>query len=141
MRTVNDCTLVPALKTRWPFDTGESLYDRRIVDIDIRCAQRGNRKSRILLLMRPSECDRSIVIRIGRKLQRRFGFGGTRTNFFFGFRSLGGRNNGNTRFDNASFFSRDFGNCFAQPFFVIEIDGRDHRNIRLDGVRSIESAT
>ena len=56
-------------------------------------------------------------------------------------RSLRRTNNGNTWLDNSSFFGGDFGKRFAQPFFVIEINWRDHRNSRLDGVRSIESAT
>src|SRR4029077_6851409 len=129
MRAVDDYAFVPSLKTRWPFDTAKAPRDRRAVDSDLRCTKRGNRKSRILFLMRSSERNWGLSIRFGHDFQRRSAFGGTRSNFLFGLRSLRDRNNGNAWFDNSSFFNRDFRNCFTQPFFVIQIDWRDHRNL------------
>ena len=129
MRAIDDCAFVPSLETRRPIDGLKSPCNRRIVDIDFHCAKRGNCKSRIFFLMRPGECDGGYIIRISYEFQRRLAFDGTRPNHFFGLWPLRGRNNRNTWFDNASFFSGDFGKCFAQPFFVIEVDWRDHRNI------------
>src|SRR5437867_579535 len=91
--------------------------------------------------MRPGECDWSLIVRFSHEFQRRFAFGSARANLFFGLWSLRRTNNWNLWFDDSSFFSCDFRNCFAQPLFVIEINWRNHGNIRLNGVRSIEAAT
>jgi len=100
------------------------------VDMAKRLAEQavGCEKPVKLIITLPSP-EHAPVIRLGDESYRRFALSCARENNLFGFRSLRGRNNGNSWLDNASFFSRDFGNCFAQPLFVIEMDWRDHRNI------------
>ena len=101
----------------------------RIVDVDVGDAQRSDRKSRILLLIRSRESDQRLVIRRSHELDWRFTFRSSPTDHFFRFRSLRSANNRNLRLHNPSFFGRDFSKRPAQPFFVIEIDRRNNRDI------------
>src|SRR5207247_2701093 len=65
MRTINNCAVVPSLKTCRPFDTCKSLRNRRVIDIDLGRAKRSNRKSGILLLIRPEKRNSRLVVMFG----------------------------------------------------------------------------
>src|SRR5262249_6017889 len=138
MCAIDDYTLVPLLETRRPFDRGQSLCNSRVADIDFSYLKRSNGKSCILPLMRTGKRDCCSIIRFGHEFSRRLAFSGSHANHFLRFRSLRRTNDRNFLFDDSSFFSSDFGNCFTQPIFVIEIDCRNHGDIRLNGVRGVE---
>src|SRR5439155_5676075 len=129
VRAIDDCTLVPPLKTRGPIERGKSSSNCRIVNFDFAGPDGRDRKSGILPLMRPRESARRLVIRRSHELDWRFTFGSPRTDHFFRFRSLRSANNRNLRLHNPSFFGRDFSKRPAQPLFVIEIDRRNDRDI------------
>src|SRR5437016_6236493 len=129
MRAINNSALIPPLETGRPVDIRKSASSRGLVDINLGSAQRSNCKSGILLLMRPGESDRGFVIGRSCEFDWRFAFSSPRADYFFRSRSLRSRNYGDPRFDNPSFFSRDFSKRVSQPFFMIEIDLGNDRDI------------
>src|SRR5437762_11503497 len=124
MCAVNHNAIVPTLKARGPINCRKSACNRRIVDVDLRCAQRSDRKSRVLFLVFARETDGSSLIRVIYRLQWRLTFGGPRADHFFGYRSLPAANNWNIRSDDSRVFTLDLLARFSQPFFMVELDRR-----------------
>ena len=94
----------------------------------------------VLFLIVARQSNWRAVVRFVYKLQWRFAFSGSRANDLFGLGSLRGSNNGNSGFNDSSFFSGDFSERVSQPFFMIKIDLCDYRDIRLNRVGRIKAS-
>ena len=81
------------------------------------------------------------MVRLIYELHWRTAFSGSRTNDFFGLRLLRRGNDWHARFDNSCFFTSNLRQCISEQLFMIETDRSNHRNIGLNSVGRIESAT
>ena len=140
MRAIDDGAFVPALKPCGPIDTRQTSRDCSFLNFDAAKSQSGDRKRRILFLVRSRQGEGSRRVGLADDLKGRFALGRARADHFLRGGFLRGRDNGNVRFDNASFLSGDFFQSASQPGLVIVTDRRDHRDDWLNGIGGIKPA-
>src|SRR5437660_9167219 len=140
MCTVDDYTLVPFLKTRGPIDRGQALRNRRVVDVDLSCADRGDGKRGVLFLISAAKCNRVCLMWFGYEFDRTAAFRRALSQHKFDLLFLRSRNNGHFWFDDSRFLGRDLLERITEPFLVIERDRCDDGNVRLNGVGGVEAS-
>ena len=64
MRAIDDCAVVPLLKTSGPIDSGKSTRNRGLVDVDLRRAERTDCYRGVLFLMMARQCNWRAVVTI-----------------------------------------------------------------------------
>ena len=62
------------LKARRPIDRRKSVRNRRVVDIDLSCTDRGDGERGVLLLISTAKCNRVLLMWFGYELDRTFTF-------------------------------------------------------------------
>src|SRR5438552_17166410 len=140
MSAVDDCSFVPLLKARWPVDLGQATLNRRIVDVHLSCADRGDGERGILSLISAAKCNRVLLMWFGYELDRTSTFRRALSQNNFNFFLLRRRNNGHFWFNDPGFLGRDLLERIAEPFLMIERDRCDDGNVRLNGVGGVEPA-
>ena len=141
MRAVDDGALIPFLKTSRPFDRCQSAHNRFFAELDVRGVNRGDCYCGILFLVFATQSYWRPVVSLIYELHWRTAFSSSRANDFFGLRLLRRGNDWHARFDNSCFFTGDLSQCVSEPLFMIETDRSNDRNIGLNSVGRIESAT
>src|SRR6478672_2760280 len=141
MRAVDDSALVPFLKTSGPLDRRKAAHNRFFAELDIRGPNGCDCYCGILFLVFTTQSYWRPVVSLIYELHWRTAFSGSRANDFFGLRLLRRRNDWHARFDNSCFFTGDLSQVVSKPHFMVETDRSNHRNIGLNSVGRIESAT
>ena len=109
MSAIDNCALIPFVKTSRPIDADKSARNCFVVDVERGQTNRGNRESGVLFLVIAAQTNWRSVVMLSYKLQWRFALGGACANDLFGVRSLRGTDNRNSGLDDSRFFAGDFG--------------------------------